>query len=225
MAALLSIEDEHRHYERRAAELHDHIVLRDGTPALVGPLQHKDRADLEREYETLSYTSKWHRFLGGVQHLNPAMLDALVDDVDGVDHVALVVFVDIDGEPAPVAVGRIVRHATVYDAADIAITVKDAWQNRGIATALLPRLIALRPPGVTHLLTEIAPDNHASLRLAKHAGSVRIHPSDGVFDVEVDLEGLGTLSPTTHAPGDRLHPALEGEGREHLHTRDTKAGI
>ena len=51
MSTLLSIEDEHRHYQRRAAELHDRIVLRDGTPAWVGPLQHKDRADLAREYD------------------------------------------------------------------------------------------------------------------------------------------------------------------------------
>jgi RimJ/RimL family protein N-acetyltransferase len=219
MTTMLSIEDEHRHYQRRAAELLDRIVLRDGTTAWIGPLQHKDRADLEREYETLSYTSKWHRFLGGVQHLTPALLDALVDDVDFIDHVALVVFVDHDGIPEPAAIGRIVRHESVPDAADIAITVKDAWQRRGIASELVPRLIGLRPAGVTHLLTEISTDNAASLALAKHAGTLRIHPADGVFDIEVDLDDLGVRFPTP-PPGERLHPALAVDGRAQLRTRD-----
>lgn len=219
MSTMPSIEDEHRHYVRRAAELLDRIVLRDGTVAWIGPLQHKDRADLEREFETLSYLSKWHRFLGGVQHLTPAMLDALVDDVDFVNHVALIVFVEHDGEPEPAAIGRIVRHASVPDAADIAITVKDAWQGRGIASALVPRLIALRPAGVTHLLTEISADNAASLALAKRAGTLRIHPADGVFDIEVDLDDIGVRFPQP-SPGGRLHPALEDDGRSLLRARD-----
>ncbi|MCA0436424.1 MAG: GNAT family N-acetyltransferase [Austwickia sp.] len=219
MSTLLSIEDEHRHYQRRAAELHDRIVLRDGTPAWVGPLQHKDRADLAREYDTLSDASKWHRFLGGVPHLNAAMLDALVDDVDGLDHVALIVFVDDHGEPTPAGIGRIVRHEQVPDAADIAITVKDAWQGRGIASALVPRLVAARPAGVTHLLTEISTDNAASLALARHAGTLRIHPTGGAFDIEVDLDDTGLRFPPP-ADGGRLHPALAAEGRDHLHTRD-----
>lgn len=220
----LCIEDAHHHYARRAAELPDRIVLRDGTTAWVGPLQHKDRADLAREYETLSYNTKWHRFIGGVQHLNPAMLDALVDDVDGVEHVALIVFVEDDGEPVPAAVGRIVRHRGLPDAADIAITVKDEWQGRGIASALVPLLVARRPPGVTHLLTEIATDNAASLAMLKHAGSVRLHPQDGVFDAEVDLDGASVRYPTPTA-GDRLHPELDAEHRPHLRSRDAVAGL
>ncbi len=215
---------ERGYYAERAADLVDTVTLRDGTTAWIGPLKPSDRADLAREYETLSSDSKRLRFLAGVAHLTPSMLDLLVDDVDGVEHVALVLFVEVDGDPTPVAIGRIVRHRRDPDAADVAITVKDAWQGRGIASALLPQLIARRPPGVTHLLTEVAADNAASLAMLKRLGPTRVHRVGGALDVEVDLVGAGPHSAPA-AAGERLHPCLDTPGRERLKVRDRVAGI
>lgn len=223
-AEVRSIEDLRHHYAHRAAELPERIVLRDGTMALVGPLERKDRADLAREYETLSFESKWHRFLGAVQHLNPELLDLLVDDVDGVDHVALMAFVEVDGEPVPAALGRIVRHRQLPDAADIAVTVKDEFQGRGIASALMALLIGRLPPGVTHLLTEVAPDNAPSLAMLRRVGPTQMHLTDGVFDVEVDLSGEGFRYPEPPA-GERLHPALATTSGGELRRRDQSADL
>lgn len=215
---------ERGYYAERAADLVETVTLRDGTTAWIGPLQPSDREDLAREYETLSADSKRLRFLAGVAHLTPSMLDLLVDDVDGVEHVALVLFVEVNDDPTPVAIGRIVRHRQDPDAADVAVTVKDEWQGRGIASALLPILIAHRPPGVTHLLTEVAADNAASLAMLKRLGPARVHPVGGTLDVEVDLVGAGPHSASPRA-GERLHPVLDTPGRDRLKVRDRVAGI
>jgi hypothetical protein len=47
---------------------------------------------LAQGYDRLSTESQFHRFLTGTPHLSEALLDRLVDGVDGVDHVALVLF-------------------------------------------------------------------------------------------------------------------------------------
>lgn len=184
------------------------VTLRDGTAAWVRPLTPDDRDSLAAEYEALSPDSRRLRFLASVPHLTDAMLTRLVDAVDGVEHVALVLYGDTPTGPEPAAIGRIVRYEELPDAADVAVTVKDAWQGRGVASALLPLLIERRPPGVTYLLTEVAADNPASLAMLRRIGTVQAHPSGpGVLDVEVDLTGGGIR----HQPppqGMRLHHVL-----------------
>lgn len=187
----------------------EQVTLRDGTPAWVRPLRRDDREELAEEYEALSPQSRRLRFLASVPRLTEAMLDRLVDDVDGVEHVALVLYVETPDGPVPVAIGRIVRYRALPTAADVAITVKDAWQGLGVASALLPLLIARRPAGVTHLLTEVAADNPASLAMLRRVGDVQAHCSGpGVLDVEVDLDHQG-MRCRPPAEGVRLHPALD----------------
>jgi RimJ/RimL family protein N-acetyltransferase len=165
--------------------------LRDGTLALIWELLPGDREALRAGYEQLSEETRYHRFLTGVPHLTPALLDHLVDEVDGVNHVALVlVVVDDEGVGVPAGVGRIIRYPDRPDAADLAVTVIDEWQGRGVATALVAELIRRRPQGVTRIATTIAADNAPSLALMRRIGPTVVTPSDSPrLDVEVDLEG------------------------------------
>ncbi|MBK7722145.1 MAG: hypothetical protein IPI32_07940 [Austwickia sp.] len=219
------IPDPVEHYAERASGLPDQVTLRDGTPAWVGPLLPGDGEDLAREYQTLSFASKRHRFLSAVRELTPAMLEHLVDEVDGSNHVALVLFAEQDDGLVPVGIGRIVRYREIPDAADLAVTVKDAWHGRGVATALLPLLINQRPPGVTHILTEVAADNAASLAMLRRVGEVQVHPAGyGVLDVEVDLVGQGQRHHEV-VQGQRLHAVLGTSERERLRSRDRQAGV
>ncbi len=213
------------HYAERVTALLDRVELRDGTTAWVGPLLPGDAADLAREYQTLSSESKRHRFLSAVPELSPAMLKHFVDKVDGIDHVAIVMFAEREGELVPAGIARIVRYPQLPDAADIAVTVKDDWQGRGVASALLPMLVARRPPGVTHILTEVAEDNVASLAMLQRIGKTRVHRAgSGVLDIDIDL--IGEDSQYQAPPdSDRLHPVLEREDRRRLRTRDREAGV
>jgi len=191
----------------------EQVVLPDGTAAWVWPLLPTDRRALVAEFEQLSPESVRSRFLGPVVHLSEAMLQTLVDDVDGIDHVALVLLAEVGDDVLPVAIGRIVRYPDQPDAADLAITVKDAWQGRGVASALVPLLVAKRPAGVTRLVTEVAAGNPASLAMLRRAGTVQSTSAaqDGT-EVVVALE-----------PGPEPYPLPVGrytEWRRHLYTRD-----
>lgn len=204
----------------------EQVMLRDGTDAFVVPLQRTDRAALVAEYETLSPESRRRRFLAPVRHLSEAMLEHLVDDVDGVDHVALVLCVETSpGVYDPVALARMVRYADVTDAADLAVTVKDEWQGRGVATVLLEVLMRRRPAGVDRIVTEVLQDNPASLGMLRRLGAVSLEDEgNGVYGVVVDLEPLaaagtpvGVARSVPPAP-----PARPAEGRPTPLLRDPR---
>ena len=191
----------------------DQVVLPDGTAAWVWPLLPTDRRALVAEFERLSPESVRSRFLGPVVHLTEAMLRTLVDDVDGIDHVALVLLAEDEDDVLPVAIGRIVRYPDQPDAADLAITVKDAWQGRGVASTLVPLLVAQRPAGVTRLVTEVAAGNPASLAMLRRAGTVR-STVDGLDGTEVEV-ALEPDAGTAPLPAERY-----AAWRRHLYTRD-----
>lgn len=167
----------------------EQVRLRDGTDAFVLPLQRTDKATLAAEFETLAPESRRRRFLAPMMHLSDTMLEHLVDDVDGFDHVALVLCVETSPDVYdPVALARMVRYADVPDAADLAVTVKDAWQGRGVATALLEVLMRGRPVGVDRIVTEVFTNNRASLAMLCRLGHATVeHMGSGVSEVVVDL--------------------------------------
>jgi GNAT superfamily N-acetyltransferase len=79
------------------------------------------------------------RFFNAPDHLSTRLLDYLLA-VDGIDRCALAAFaIDDDGEPG-VAIARYVRNRDDPSSAEAAVTVLDAYQSRGIGTALMHRL-------------------------------------------------------------------------------------
>ena len=175
----------------------EQVRLRDGTDAFVLPLQRTDRATLAAEFATLAPESRRRRFLAPVLHLSDAMLKHLVDDVDGIDHVALVLCAETSPDVYdPVALARMVRYTDAPDAADLAVTVKDAWHGRGVATALLEVLRRRRPVGVDRIVTEVFDDNSASLLMLHRLGNTTVEKlGSGVSQVVVDLETAESGAP------------------------------
>ncbi len=168
-------------------------VLRDGTRATISPARREDRGLLRASYESLSPESQFHRFLTAVPNLTDRMLDQLVDDVDWIDHVALVLTVHpVDGPPQKVAIARLIRYDDHPTDADVAVTVLDAWHGRGIATVLLDELMRLCPQGLTRLVTEVAEDNPAAVAMLARLGPTTVTPTvRGSLEVVVDLAGTG----------------------------------
>lgn len=169
------------------------LALKDGTRAMIWSLLPEDREGLAEAYLKLDSQSRYHRFLSAVPRLTDSMLDRLVDDVDGVDHVALVIFVFENGDHAEGAgIGRMVRYDDQPDTADIAVTVREAYRGRGIASILVKELLKQRPPGVTRILTQVAADNAPSLAMLKNLGEMTVTDDGGnVLEVRVDLHPVG----------------------------------
>lgn len=168
------------------------VRLKDGTPALTWSVLPEDREAIREGYERLSERSRYLRFLAGVPHLTDQLLDHLVDEVDGIDHVALVLFVlDDDHQGVPAGIARVIRYPGRPDVADVAVTVADEWQGRGVATALLHQLMRERPRGVTRIETTVAADNEASLAMMRRLGELTVTDvGSGRLDIRVDLPDL-----------------------------------
>lgn len=165
------------------------VRLRDGTTAQVRAVQAPgDRQMLRDGFAALSPESRYNRFLSAMPSLSDDMIVRLVDEVDGIDHVA-VVLTPTNRPGHPVAVARLIRYPEWPAAADIAVSVADDWQGRGVASALLPVLIANRPRGVTTLATEVATDNAASIAMLQRLGRTSLTvAATGVYHVDVRLE-------------------------------------
>lgn len=163
------------------------IILPDGTPALIWPLLDTDRDLLQQGYAELSSASRRHRFLTELPELSDALLALLVDGADGVDHVAVVLTVlPAGGGARPVGVARLVRYPDEPAVADVAVTVLDAWQGRGVGGALLDAVLARRATGVTGLRTTVAADNPGSLAMLARVGRMTTRREGaGVLTVEV----------------------------------------
>lgn len=165
------------------------VTLRDGTRAITWALLPSDRDEVARGYEKLSPDSRFHRFLAAVPHLTDSLLTHLVDEVDGVDHVALVLFVfDEESVGTPAGIGRIARYPDEPDTADVAVTVAEEFRGRGVATALLQSLLLQRPVGVKRIATVVAADNDPSLAMLRRLGPTTVTaPEEGRINVVVEL--------------------------------------
>lgn len=122
-------------------EVDEHWIepLSDGSHVLIRPIRPEDR---EREVEfirNLSPQARHFRFLGAVKEVSPALLDTLMQ-ADHKHRMAFVALVHQDGELIEVGVSR---YATTEEngQCECAVTVADAWQHRGLGTALMRHLI------------------------------------------------------------------------------------
>ena len=118
--------------------------LRDGTPVIVRPVRKEDARYADAFFQWLSEETRYLRFMYPVKELTPEILAGVLTQ-DGLKRVALVVepAQPAAGDPTPaVAIGR---YTPTEDPAvcEVAITVGDPWQGRGVGRAVLARLIAL----------------------------------------------------------------------------------
>jgi GNAT superfamily N-acetyltransferase len=155
--------------------------LQDGTPLIVRPIRAGDKDLLTVGLARLSDDSRHKRFLSPKPRFTDAELRYLTE-VDGIDHVA---YVALRGD-APmelVGVARLVRDKDDPARAEIAVTVGDCWQRRGIGRMLGDRLaMAARDRDVRWLTATMAADNVAAHHLFDHV-STQLHlERDGAVD-------------------------------------------
>jgi acetyltransferase len=154
--------------------------LRDGTPVFVRPVRKEDARYADAFFHWLSEETKYMRFMYPVKELTPDILAGVLTQ-DGLKRVALVVepAQPATGDPTPaVAIGRYVptEEPTVCE---VAITVGDPWQGRGVGRAVLARLIALAKRGGYAVMSAVAlTTNNKMVGLARSFG-FEIHSEPG----------------------------------------------
>jgi RimJ/RimL family protein N-acetyltransferase len=175
-----------RRRSRRPAAGGTPTVLRDGSAVLIRQVRRADAPLLADGFSRLSAQSRWMRFLTVKKELSPAEL-RFFTDVDHRDHEALGALAHADGRG--VGIARYVRLAEDPRAAEIAITVVDDWQRRGLGTELLARLSdRAREEGVRRFTALIATENVAIAGLLKNASAELVRREPGTVEYEITLE-------------------------------------
>ena len=146
-------------------------TLRDGTPVLLKAIGPEDRAGLAAGFARLSARSRRQRFLAPVHRLSQRQLRYLTE-LDYDDHMA---WGAADLSAAPVrgaGVARYVRLADDPASAEVAVTVIDAYQGRGLGTLLLTLLArSAAANGIESFCGTVADDNGPMLGLLERAGA------------------------------------------------------
>jgi RimJ/RimL family protein N-acetyltransferase len=154
------------------------LVLRDAARLLVRPLEPTDRAALAEAVSRLSETTRYLRFAAPKPRLTKTDLDALLD-LDHHDREALLAIDPLTGDG--VAVARYVRLRDEPGAAEVAVTVADEWQGRGLGTALTALLIErARAEGVVRLRAVTLDENHRARRMLS-TGGFHAYERDGAL--------------------------------------------
>lgn len=165
--------------------------MSDSTRVYVRPLSASDRKLEVAFLQSLSERTKYLRMMTPLRHVSPELLTQLMD-VDGHDRAALVATVHVNEQEVFIAVAR---YAVTGDptTAEIAITVADAWQHRGVATRLLAQLILhAQRHGIARLVGLVLPDNVAMLSLAREFGAeMHFDADDRLITFSIDTSILG----------------------------------
>ena len=186
------------------ADLRDAVVAARGrpVPARAAPVAIRmrsvapsDRPHVERAFERLSRATIVSRFLGLVKP-TPRLFD-WIDELDGHDRAA-VAAIDAD-TGTPLGLARWARLADDPTSADVAITVVDRWQHRGVGTALAGELARrARLAGITTFRATALAENRVPRLLMARLGEPCFGATrGGVVSMEVPL---GESRPASSSP-------------------------
>jgi RimJ/RimL family protein N-acetyltransferase len=175
--------------EWRAGEA---VTLKDGTPALVRPIRPEDAARLQAFHSRLSPESIYLRWLSAHPVLTADEARALAT-VDYAGRMAYIASTALDDDPtAPlIGVARYGRVPAQADEAEVAVVVADAYQRRGLGTALLRQLLRYaRAQGFRYWSAEINVANARMMKFIQRGGlPVEKRYESGSWLVRVEIAG------------------------------------
>ncbi len=196
-------------------------TLRDGSEVLIRRLTAADAPDLEAGFARLSEESRRLRFLTSKPSLSAAELRYLTQ-VDGHHHEALCAVDPRAGDG--IGIARFVTDEADPHRAEVAVTVVDEWQHRGLGSLLLTALAdRAREEGITTFTALVSADNRSMNRLLTRLNAPvhRIRPVGQAAEYEIELapKGMGTW---LH---DALRAAAAGDWHLPPRLRDALRGL
>lgn len=131
---------------------------------------HPSDSGMEADFvRNLSAETKHFRFLGGLRELSPAELTRMCD-IDGQHNMAFVATLQKEGREIQIGVSRYAQSES-GDVREMAVTVADEWQHKGLGRLLALYLIDYaRGHGVKQLYSVDLADNTAMRHLAHDLG-------------------------------------------------------
>ena len=185
------------------------LTLRDGSSVTVRQIAPDDKAALVAAFERLSPDSRYSRFFSPVNELDARTLEYLTN-VDHHDHEAVVAVDPVTG--VGVGVARYVRWRDDPQSAEVAVTVADDWQGRGLGSLLLEELAdRARAEGVKRFTAVVQARNERAVRLIERLGPYEHAEEGGYMELKVKLPVRG-IAPLRALLREAAQGALLGIG-------------
>ncbi|HET9468684.1 MAG TPA: GNAT family N-acetyltransferase, partial [Vicinamibacterales bacterium] len=165
-------------------------MLRDGSTAGVRPATPDDREAMRRFFDALSPASRRLRFLAAAQASEQLLTD-LCNNREPQKALTLIACRRADHGTQIIGVGS--YFADSATGGEVAFAVDDAFHGRGVATALLERLVLFgREQNFDYFSASVLPENHEMLDVFRDSG-FETHSTTDAGTVEVRL----SLQPST----------------------------
>jgi acetyltransferase len=164
--------------------------LKEGTDAVLRPIRPEDEPELVRFHEKLSERTVYLRYLHHLK-LDQRVAHQRLARISFIDYdreVVLVAEVPEAGGRAIVGVGRLNRERD-REEAEFALLLSDAYQGRGLGSALLGHLLKVgREEGLRTVTAEIAPENVAMQAVCRKLGfRLEAEPGDATVRARITL--------------------------------------
>jgi RimJ/RimL family protein N-acetyltransferase len=174
----------------------EEVVVRNGLSVLIRPVSPDDKGRIRQAFEGLSPETRYRRFFAPLQALSSQDLRYLTE-VDHHDHEALVA---VNPENATIiGVARYVRSEDPQEA-EVAVVVGDPWQEHGVATTLLERLVErAREEGIERFVALVMSENEDAIEFFRHLapGGTTRRSASGYTELLIELPEPGGLRDST----------------------------
>lgn len=169
--------DHHVSRERGPAPRGEPVTLADGARILIRPIEPGDAGELAAGLAHLGAVSRFRVFGERVSHLTRQELA----DLTHVDHSSSDALVALDAATGEgVGIARYERVPGDATRAEVSCAVLDAWQHRGVGSALAERLAArARAAGIERCTALLVLGNERGRRLLAHVADEVAERRDG----------------------------------------------
>jgi len=143
-------------------------TLKDGSRVFVRPIRPDDEPLMKEMFYSLAERTRYLRFHGPVKSFPHNRLQVFCN-VDYSDEMALIGLIGEPGAEEVVAVGAYTRNAA-DNSAEVAFTVRDDWQNKGLGTRLFNHRVEIgREKGIEVFRAEVLPENVPMMNVFHHS--------------------------------------------------------
>ena len=163
-------------------------VLKDGTLLNFRPMHPTDEPRLTELFHALSKETMYYRFMSQMKFIQRRVIQNFVFINHRTDVAIVATVPEAHGEDI-IAIGRYYLDET-SNMAEIAFVVRDAWQNRGIGSALFKHLTLIaRRNGISGFTAEVLKNNRAMIRVINKSNlDVTSRPASDVFSFRIKFD-------------------------------------
>ena len=168
-------------------ELRATHILDDGTQISFRPMHPTDEKRMRDMFTSLSEDSLYYRFMSKITRIPQKQIQNFVY-IDYRSEMALVGTLPAAHGEDIIAIGRYYLDPRT-NRAEVAFTVRDEWQNRGIGTFLLQNLINVaKRNGIAGFTAEVLPDNRSMLAVFhKSPCQIQSRLTEGTYHFVLDF--------------------------------------